>query len=294
MAVRAVVDSSALASFLAATDGVTAGHGDPLTAWTAYEQENAALFAAYLDGWGNAGRRPAAAAAMAATAAGLRAASLDWKGLLSRVASAMTSLVEFDVEIPVAVFVGMSTSNGWVTSLGGQQTVFLAAELISDLALGAVLAAHELTHALQLLADPEWGAGDYPLSALTFAEGLATHLSAVAVPGHRDDEYLWFDATHETWLTDCRQAWPVAGAALREVLDQPCGGAAERSFFTLHPALGESGIPSRFGYYTALRLVRQLARTHTITELLTLDVPTAGQLVRDYLDQLTARELTDG
>ena len=115
----------------------------------------------------------------------------------------MTPLVDRDVEIPVIVFVGMGTSNGWVTSLDGCRTVFLAAELIPDPAMGAVLAAHELTHALHHLANSGWDAGDYPVSALTFAEGLATHLSAVAVPGHRDDEYLWFDGSHQQWLTEC-------------------------------------------------------------------------------------------
>lgn len=29
------------------------------------------------------------------------------------------------------------------------------------------------------------------------------------------------------WLRDCEQAWPTAAAALPQVLDEPCGGAAD-------------------------------------------------------------------
>jgi hypothetical protein len=287
--VRAVVDTSALASFLAAADTVTPGRVEPLAAWAAYERQQPAVFASYLQGWGSPQRRPAAAAVMAATAARLRAAAVDWPGLLEYVAVGMAPLVGADLEVPVVVFVGMGTSNGWVTDLGGRRTVFLAAELIPDPALGAVLAAHELTHVVQHLLNPAWDGAGYPIAAHAYAEGLATHVSAVAVPGRRDDEYLWFDGVHQPWLADCERAWPVAAAALRAVLDEPCGGAAERRFFTLHPAGEDTGMPSRFGYHAGLRVLRDAARTHSVAELLSLGVPAAGELVRDHLD-LTGRD----
>jgi hypothetical protein len=283
--VRVVVDTSALASFLGAADEVTAGRLEPLAAWTVYEKQHPEVFASYLTGWGSPDRRPAAAAAMPATAARLRTAAVDWPGLLEQVTAAMAPLVEADVELPVVVFVGMGTSNGWVTTLAGRRTVFLAAEFIPDPALGAVLAAHELTHAVQHLLNPAWDRSGYPIAAHAFAEGLATHVSAVAVPGRRDDEYLWFDGTHQPWLIDCERAWPAAAAALRAVLDEPCGGAAERRFFTLHPAGGDTGIPSRFGYYAGLRAVREAALTSSVPELLGLDVSAASQRVRDHLDR---------
>jgi len=220
---------------------------------------------------------------MVDTAARLRAAAINWVGLLEQVTAAMTPLVGADVEVPVVVFVGMGTSNGWVTTLAGQRTVFLAAECIPDRTMGAVLAAHELTHAVQDRLNPAWADDGYPLGAHTFAEGLATHVSTVAVPGFRDEDYLWFDTTHRAWLADCERVWPVAAAALGEVLDEPCGGPAEQRFFALHSDGDDTGIPSRFGYYAGLRAVRDAARTRTVAELLTLDITTAGRVVRDHL-----------
>lgn len=282
---RVAVDTSALASFLAAADEVTTGLMDPLRAWAVYEQQHAAVFDSYLTGWGDPDRRPAAAAGMASTAARLRAAAIDWPGLLEEVTAVLSALIDADLEIPVVVFVGMGTSNGWVTALAGQQTVFLAAELVPNRTQGAVLAAHEATHAVQHLLDPSWDSDDYPVGAHTFAEGLATQVSAVAVPGRCDDEYLWFDSAHQQWLTDCHAMWPVAASALRDVLDEPRGGTAERRFFTLHPGGDPAGIPSRFGYYAGLRAVRDATRTRSIADLLTLDVPAAGRLVKDYFDR---------
>jgi hypothetical protein len=66
--VRAVVKTSALTSFLTAADDVAAGRVDPMSAWTAYEQKHAEVFAAYLRAWGSPVGRPAAAAAMARAA----------------------------------------------------------------------------------------------------------------------------------------------------------------------------------------------------------------------------------
>lgn len=107
----------------------------------------------------------------------------------------------------------------------------------------------------------------------------------LAVPARRDDEYLWFDTTHRAWLAGCERVWPVAAAALGQALDEGCGGPAERRFFALHPASDEAAVPSRFGYHAGLRAVRDAARSRTVAELLTLDIPTAGGLVREYLDR---------
>jgi hypothetical protein len=286
---RAVVDTSALASFIAAAREVSAGQGDPVTAWEAYERGQHEVFARYFAGWGKAERRPAAAAAMVQTAERLTTAGLDWPGLLQDVAARMTALVPTDHEIPVVVFVGMGTSNGWVTQLRGQETVFLAAELAAPPPFDAVLIAHELTHALQYLMHPGWAAEDYALGALAFAEGLGTYVSALAYPGHGDNEYLWVDASHREWLRDCEQAWPTAAAALRDVADEPCGGAAERQFFSIGSSGEIASVPSRFGYYAGLRVVRDLATEMSPTELLALDVPQAQTLLRRRLDELLAQ-----
>lgn len=68
------------------------------------------------------------------------------------------------------------------------------------------------------------------------------------------------------------------------MLDEPCGGPAERQFFSARPAGGNSGIPTRFGYYAGLRIVRDLAAEMTVEELLNVDIPTAQQLVCRRLD----------
>lgn len=67
---RTVVDTSAVGLFLGAAADVAAGRVDPAAGWAGYEQRHGEVFARYLDGWGDAARRPAAAAAMVSTAAG--------------------------------------------------------------------------------------------------------------------------------------------------------------------------------------------------------------------------------
>jgi len=281
---RAVVDTSALESFIDAAGEASTGEVEPVTAWAGYEHRHADLFARYFDRWGDVQRRPAAAAAMVQTAERLAASGLDWHGLLDDVAARMTALVPEDLEVPVVVFVGTGTSNGWVTPLGGRSTVFLAAELAAPPPFEAVLTAHELTHAAQYLLNPAWEAADYPVGANAFAEGLATFVSSLAYPGLGDDEYLWFDSAHQQWLRDCEQAWPTAAASLAQVLDEPCGGAAERRFFSSPPAGEKATVPRRFGYYAGWRIVRDLAAEMTAADLLTLDIPTTQRLVRDRLD----------
>jgi hypothetical protein len=284
---RAVVDTSALESFISSAGEVSAGAAHPVTAWDGYERRHHELFARYFAGWGKAERRAAAAAAMVHTAEQLTAAGTDWHRLLADVAARMTALVSADLEIPVVVFVGMGTSNGWVTELRGRETVFLAAELAAPPPFDAVLIAHEMTHAVQDLMQPAWAAEDYRIGALIFAEGLGTHVSALAYPGHTDDEYLWVDTAHQQWLRECEQAWPTAAEALTHVLDEPCGGAAERQFTSTGSM--DVTVPSRFGYYAGLRVVHHLAAGMTTTDLLSIDVPEAQSLVRRCLDELLAQ-----
>lgn len=192
---------------------------------------------------------------------------MDWQGLLADAAARLTVLMPGPVEVPVVVFVGMGSSNGWVTSLRGRPTVFLAAELTPPAPMRVVLAAHELTHAIQQLGEPGWQAQDYPLGALLLAEGVGTYVSSLVQPGHGDDEYLWLDTGHRQWLWDCERAWPAAAAALLAVLEEPCGGAAERRFFTARSDLPDAEVPVRFGYYAGLRVARDLAGTVSPAEL---------------------------
>lgn len=131
---------------------------------------------------------------------------------------------------------------------------------------------------------PAWIADDYPIGALVFAEGLGTYLSALAYPGRRDDEYLWMDSIHHEWLRDCEQAWPTATAALRQVLDEPCGGAGERRFFSANPSSDGDPVPTRFGYYVGLKVLYELGRGMTSADLLTLDIPAAQRLILERLD----------
>lgn len=281
------VDTSALESFMTAAQKVAVGVQDPLSAWVDYETHHEPVFGRYFDGWGEPQYRNAAAEAMVQTAEAVHAAGVGWRDLLDSVAARMSVLVPGALEVPVLVFIGMGTSNGWVTNLGGRATVFLAVELAAQPPLDRVLIAHELTHAAEHLLNPEWEASDYPLGAHAFAEGLGTFASQLAYPGHTDDEYLWLDSAHEQWLRSCEAAWPMAAAALLKVLDDPCGGAAEQHFFSARPAHASKTIPSRFGYYAGLRIVREAAADANVTDLLNLDIVSAQQLVRRQLEQFT-------
>jgi hypothetical protein len=282
---RALVGTSALNSFMAAAESVATGTMDPLTAWALYEQRHPDLFERYFDGWGDVDQRPVAASRMVETAERLHASGSYWQDLFADAGARITALTDGDYEVPVVVFVGVGTSNGWVTHLDGRATVFIAAELSAQPTFDRVLIAHELTHAAQHASDPEWEASDYPIGALVFAEGLGTLVSQYAYSGHRDDEYLWLDSTHQQWLQECEQAWPTAAPALHAVLDEPCGGATEQHFFS-NRATGDPELPTRFGYYAGLRIVRETAIASTVADMLTLDVATAHLRVRNLLGDI--------
>ena len=270
---------------MAAAESVAAGTMDPVRAWAKYERRHRDVFDRYFDGWGDVHQRPVAAAMMVQTAERLGGSRLDWPGLFADAAVRITALVGGDLEVSVVVFVGVGTSNGWVTNLRGHATVFMAAELTARPPLDRVLIAHELTHTAQHLLKPEWEASDYPIGAHIFAEGLGTFVSELAYPGHHDDEYLWVDSAHQEWLRECDQAWPSAAMALHAVLDDPCGGAIEQQFFSTRPTGESTTFPTRFGYYTGLRIVREAAAAATVADMLTLDVSTAQQRVRHLLGQ---------
>ncbi len=149
-------------------------------------------------------------------------------------------------------------------------------------AVDRVLVAHELTHAVHGLADPGWDADDYPLGAHTFSEGLAAYVDpGRSRPLRRGVAVVRLH--HQQWVQDCDRGWPAVAAGLARAVDDPCGGTAERRFFGLRPDEDLPDVLVRFGYHAGLRLVRELADTASVTELLAVDVLTAHQLSRGRL-----------
>lgn len=273
---RVTVDLSAFDRFLSTAGRV--GSDDPDAAeraWRRYEDEHSELFASYFRGWGSPGRRAAAADRILTTAERLHAANTDWRSVVHESIETLDGLVP-DVEVPVVVFVGMGTSNGWVTTYRGHTTLFLAAEQAPPAHLLPVLVAHEGVHAVQQIVERDWDDDVYTIAASTFAEGLATYASTLAVAGLRDDQYLWFDDEHEDWHGACVRTDPVVRQRLSEVLSES-GREVERRFFMLSG--DHSPTPQRFGYFAGLDVVRRLARLHSLDQLLRWDRATASRAV---------------
>lgn len=239
------------------------------------------MFACYLDGYATPARRPAAAAGMVATAARLRASGTSWEALVHAAAAAFPEAGP--VEVPVVVFVGMGTSNDWVAPLGGRRTGVPGRGAGPTAAAGSGAGRPSTDARRPRTRGPSVGHRRLPARGAHLQRGPGDLPVDPGRPGRRDGEYLWFDRTHQQWVRDCDRGWPAAADALARVLDDPCGGPAERRFFGLRPAGNHPDIPVRFGYHAGLRLVRELTRTASVTELLAVDVPTAQQLIRDRL-----------
>jgi hypothetical protein len=155
--------------------------------------------------------------------------------------------------------VGLDTSNGWFSN----GTLYLAMEQIPDERAARILAAHEMTHALQQLLAAEPWPEDSALGCWVYSEGLATALTAELFPEYSLAEHLWFGPGYDDWLADCERQRDQAGAAIRRDLD-----SVDDATINQYLALGgEHDLPTRIGYYIGTRLIQTLRHDHTWPEL---------------------------
>jgi hypothetical protein len=97
-------------------------------------------------------------------------------------------------------------------------------------------------------------------------EGLATHVSAQAMPGLSDAEYLWMGRGHDGWLQECRRQWPDITARISHDMDAD-DLDTYAIYFLMRDSPARGDLPLRSGYLLGLQMVRSLQRTYTVAEI---------------------------
>lgn len=229
-----------------------------------YEAAHPAIFQTYYVSWGNRARRQQAADTVAALAPEVRSRERRAAALVENAARDLATLgILEDSSIPAVLLVGGHTSNGWVTDLDGEPTLFLALEYLPEPPFDDLLVAHEATHVAHL----KLGACGWPdtVAADLIREGVATVVSRALRPGSADPAYLWFDDDHTGWVSECRRRQPeILHAVLTSLHSVDPTVCAE--LFSAPPG---SPLPTRCGYWVGdLVVQRLLARGTTLHQLM--------------------------
>jgi hypothetical protein len=141
-----------------------------------------------------------------------------------------------DIDAHAIVMVGLFASNGWVDELAGQDELFVAVEQLPDEDhYGRLLLVHEAAHVVhsRVRGGSPWPEHNVAVGLLT--EGLATHVSAQAMPGLSDAEYLWMSRGHDNGL---RRAASTGLTSRRESATGHGGGHRDRQRPRGQPAPG--------------------------------------------------------
>ena len=177
-------------------------------------------------------------------------------------ASISALLAASAVDVQCIVFVGLFGANGFQDLMGGMPTLFLALERIPDTMALDLLIAHEVAHAFH--SDLRSGTWDdhEPLQAV-FSEGLAVHVSQLAVPGLPLEEYLWMRSPLTIASTHYEPAF-------RDGVQELLSGSTPRDyqrFFNYDPARPAVGLPPRFGYYVGKRVLDEISSQYSVRSM---------------------------
>jgi hypothetical protein len=252
-------------------------------AWTdAYEAAHPAVFATYHRSWGRHDRCLASVADVPRQAPTLPVVESRARRLAEHAERSFRSAGLIDDDLDVVLLVGGHTSNGWVTDLSGQETMFLALEFLGDPPYDGVLVSHEAFHVAHL----RHGAGGWPEdgAASLFQEGLAVAVSRALHPGLPDSAYLWNDDDHDDWVAECAAMAPELAARALGLLDTSYDDPRVRGFFTGDHAVPD--LPVRAGYWLGDWVLRDLMTQTPSDELIVWDHTTARLAVADRLGEM--------
>ena len=188
-------------------------------------------------------------------------------------------------ELRFVIFVGLFSSNAWVSDFRGGPTTFFAVERLPDSPGDEILIAHECVHQLhRLLSTDRWD--DQRVTHLLFQEGLATAVSEEIVPGRGEAEYLWFEGGFTDWLAECRRCWPSIRSELVESAEGRAAQSPDR-FFSGGGARRYSGeLPERAGYFAARMVMREIQGEYPLSEVIGWSANKAELEVRAALNRL--------
>jgi hypothetical protein len=99
---------------------------------------------------------------------------------VARARRVLVSFVQPAGPIPAVVLVGLGGANGWVASVRGAPTLFVAVERLPEPGLDVVLALHEMIHLVHL----QRAAGDRPVERVDAARASPVPTETARCPRH--------------------------------------------------------------------------------------------------------------
>lgn len=247
-----------------------------------YEAAHRSAFQVYYRAWGDPKRRAESAVEFDHLVPLVQDREVRAKALIDHAAQQLDILgLAGDRPWHAVLLVGVGSSNGWVATLDGFRTLFLALELLPEPPFDAVLVAHEALHAVQ-----EGEVWDETVGANLWREGAAAALSRRVRPGISDSGYLWFDESHSDWVEACAIRRVELIEHVRTNLHN--GDAAViRDIFSMPQG---STIPHRCGYWVGDQLITTLLdQGCEPRELLSAPYGSAMRFAAQGLDELIAR-----
>ena len=159
--------------------------------------------------------------------------------------------------------------------------------LILEKADLSILFPHELFHLYDANHAGITNDGVMPGAKLTlplFEEGLATYVSTLVSPGHTDGQYLLQDslgALPASHLPEIAQRF--LADADKPAIDPASGSMTNARWFEGNDKRYQPDLPNRSGYWLGLNLVRQMAKTHALTEMASWSAAKAQEETRAAL-----------
>jgi len=156
----------------------------------------------------------------------------------------------------------------------------------------SILFPHELFHVYDATHAGISNDGVMPKADLTlplFEEGLATYVSTLVAPGHRDGEYLLQDSLGEL---PAARLTEVAKRFLADA-DQPAIETADSKaygrWFESSGKPFQADLPNRTGYWLGLNLIREMTKGHSLREMAAWPPAKAQQETRAALVALAGQ-----
>lgn len=235
--------------------------------WIRYERAHSDVFEVYFQNpyWGRRSGLDEALARLPDVEPQIRRLTAIAPTEAVRVGASVSALLDVtDVDTLCVVFVGLFGANGFQDSMRGVPTLFLALERIPDKTALGVLIAHEVTHAFHAsLRSGAWEEDNDILQAV-FSEGLAVHISQLALPGLRLEDYLWMRSPLTVALSQYE-------AAFRDGVQELLGARRMpnhyQRFFNYDSSQPLDVHPPRFGYYAGMRVLDEISRLYPVQSM---------------------------
>jgi hypothetical protein len=191
---------------------------------------------------------------------------------------------DFAATTPIALVHSLGEMDGGTRGLDGQTWLVFGVDgmvAYHPYANEAAFFHHELFHTYHQTVSPPGDCAD--VACALWTEGLAVYVARQMNPGASDAELLL--TLPKNLVPDTRANLPAAFAQLGSVLSST-DSAAQSALFSF--GNDGSGLPMRRGYYLGLLVAEELAKTHSLDQLVRLPMDEVRPLIASAVERLAA------